>query len=78
MLFSKTLSMKLKFLQTSSNSRLPEEFKLWNDLIRLVEFILWTCDDLSVTYTVGQTEKISENQPVFGDKSDDSKKVLIE
>ena len=35
------------------------------------------CHDVSVTWIVWQTEKISEIQPIFRDKSSDSKKVVI-
>ena len=35
------------------------------------------CHDVPVTCIVWQTEKISEKQPVFKDKSDNDKKVVI-
>ena len=35
------------------------------------------CHDVPVTCIVRQTEKISKEQPVFKDKSEDSKKVAI-
>ena len=49
----------------------------------MILFVYWNifyghvCHDVPVTCIAWQTEKISKKQPVFKDKSDDSKKVAI-
>ena len=65
--------------QTQWNSiDFKKYFKLWHDIFCLLEFILWTCLSWRTCNMHHLTNwKNPRKHPVFKDKSDDNKKVVI-